>query len=181
VKHLLKGAPGITINRSLSLQRYSAQSRPRTQPEQYKCTNTANRPHHHYNYIHTARASPITHTRRGHRLSHRLNLRNDTHLPVIKQHYPQFLTLKKLPKMPFAYARPIRRRQQFSLTNLVYSKSTTLHPRATAPATPRKFTHTLFSHHPSPPTTSTCTRKILSTLHTRQSPRRSHIQRNKIV
>jgi hypothetical protein len=153
------------------------------QMDQHKHTNTANMPHHHtnYNYIHTARASPITYTRRGHRLLHRLNLQNDTHLPVIKQHYPQFLTLKKLLKIPLAYARPSQQGQQFSFINPVYTETATLHPHTTAPATPRKFTHTMFSHHPSPPTPDTHTRKIPGTLHTRRSHRRSHIQRNKII
>jgi hypothetical protein len=123
----------------------------------------------------------ITYTRRGHRLLHRLNLWDDTHLTIIKQHYPQFLTLKKVLKIPLAYARPNRRGQQFSLTNPVYSETATFHPHSTAPATSRKFTHTMFSHHPSPLTPSTRTRKIPSTLHTRQSLRRSHIQCNKII
>jgi hypothetical protein len=30
----------------------------------------------------------VTYTQRGHRILHLLNLRDDTHLPVVEQHYP---------------------------------------------------------------------------------------------
>jgi hypothetical protein len=37
----------------------------------------------------------ITYVQRGHHTLHRFNLRNDSHLPIVKYHYPQLLTLKK--------------------------------------------------------------------------------------
>jgi hypothetical protein len=117
----------------------------------------------------------VTYTRRGHHTLHWLSLRDDTHLPVIEQHYPQFLTLKKISQIPLTYARPNRRGQQFSFTNPVYSETATLHPHTTAPTTSRKLTHTVFQHHPSPPILSTRTRKIPGTLHTRRRLRCGHI------
>jgi hypothetical protein len=119
----------------------------------------------------------ITYTRRGHHILHRLNLRDDTHLPIIEQHYPQFLTLKKISQAPLTYARPNRRGQQFSFTNPVYSKTATLHPHTMVPTTSRNLTHTVFRHHPSPPILSTPTRKIsrLANLHTRQRLQCGHI------
>jgi hypothetical protein len=38
----------------------------------------------------------VTYMQRGHHALHWFNLRDDTHLPVVKQHYPQLLTLKKI-------------------------------------------------------------------------------------
>jgi hypothetical protein len=58
----------------------------------------------------------VTYAQRGHHILHRLNLRDDTHLPIIEQHYPQFLTLKKISQIPLTYACPNRRGQQFSFT-----------------------------------------------------------------
>jgi hypothetical protein len=86
----------------------------------------------------------------------------DTHLPIVEQHYPQFLTLKKISQIPITYARPSRRGQQFSFTNPVYSKTATLHPHTMAPTTSRKLTHTMFRHHPSLSVLSTRTRRISS-------------------
>jgi hypothetical protein len=42
----------------------------------------------------------VTYTQRGHHILHWLNLRDDTHLPVVEQHYPQVLTLKKISQLP---------------------------------------------------------------------------------
>jgi hypothetical protein len=106
---------------------------------------------------------------------HRLNLRDNTHLPVIEQHYPQFLTLKKISQLPFTYARPNRRGQQFSFTSPVHAKMATLHPHTMTPTTSRKFTHTVFRHRPSPPIPSTRTRQTLGTLYMRRRLRCSHI------
>jgi hypothetical protein len=101
----------------------------------------------------------------------------DTHLPIVEQHYPQFLTLKKISQIPITYARPSRRGQQFSFTNPVYSKTATLHPHTMAPTTSRKLTHTMFRHHPSLSVLSTRTRRIssLANLRTRRRLRCGHI------
>jgi hypothetical protein len=123
----------------------------------------------------------VTYTQRGHHILHRLNLRDDTHLPVIEQHYPQFFTLKKFPKIALAYIRPYRRSQQLPITNPVYSETATLHSHTTTPTTSREFTHTTLSHHPLTPAPSPRTRKIPGTLQMRRSLRRSQIQRNKII
>jgi hypothetical protein len=69
----------------------------------------------------------VTYTHRGHHILHRLNLRDDTHLLVIEQHYPQFFTLKKFLKIALAYTRPYWRSQQLPFTNPVYSETVTPH------------------------------------------------------
>jgi hypothetical protein len=50
----------------------------------------------------------VTYIQRGHHTLHWFNLRDDTHLPVVKQHYPQLLTLKKISQLPLTYTRPNR-------------------------------------------------------------------------
>jgi hypothetical protein len=142
-------------------------SRLRVHPDQHKRAKTTNRPH--YNTTRSYIQVVFSCTRLGHHILHRLNLRDDTHLPIIEQHYPQFLTLKKISQIPLTYARPKRRGQQFSFTNPVYSKMATLHPHTMAPTTSRKLTHTVFRHHPPLHVLSTRTRKIssLANLHTR--------------
>jgi hypothetical protein len=119
----------------------------------------------------------VTYTRRGHHILHRLNLRDDTHLPIIEQHYPQFLTLKNILQIPLTYPCPSRRGQQFSFTNPVYSKTATLHPHTMAPTISRKLIHTVLRHHPSPLVLSTRTRRIssLANLRTRQRLSCGHI------
>jgi hypothetical protein len=37
----------------------------------------------------------VTYVQRGHHTLHWFNFRDDTHFPIVKQHYPQLLTLKK--------------------------------------------------------------------------------------
>jgi hypothetical protein len=37
----------------------------------------------------------VTYVQRGHHTLHWFNLRNDSHLPIVKQHYPKLLTLKR--------------------------------------------------------------------------------------
>jgi hypothetical protein len=51
----------------------------------------------------------VTHVQRGHHTLHGFNLRNDSHLPIVKQHYPQLLTLKKTLQLSLSYTRPNRR------------------------------------------------------------------------
>jgi hypothetical protein len=97
----------------------------------------------------------VTHIQQGHHTLHWFNLRDDTHLPVVKKHYPQFLTLKEASQLPLTYTRPSWRGQQFSLASPVHSKTTTLH-----------LTHSTLRHRPSPPTPSTRTGKNFGT-HTR--------------
>jgi hypothetical protein len=53
----------------------------------------------------------VTYTQRGHHILHWLSLRDDTHLPIVEQHYPQFLTLKKISQLPLTYTHPNRRGQ----------------------------------------------------------------------
>jgi hypothetical protein len=48
----------------------------------------------------------VRYTQRGHHILHWLNLRDDTDLPVVEQHYPQFLTLKKISQLPLTYTHP---------------------------------------------------------------------------
>jgi hypothetical protein len=117
----------------------------------------------------------VTYTQRGHHILHWLNLRDDTHLPVVEQHYPQFLTLKKISQLPFTYTRPNQRGQQFSFTSPIHAKTTTLHLITMTPTTSRQFTHSPFHHLPSPPIPSTRTREPLGTLHARRRLRCSHI------
>jgi hypothetical protein len=115
-----KGAAGIAINEVFS-KNSTCKSRLRVQPEQHnKCTNIE---------VFSKRLSiqkpptgaagstrvrnlsiqiTVTYTQRGHHILHWLNFRDDTHIPVIEQHYPQFLTLKKISQLPFTYARPNR-------------------------------------------------------------------------
>jgi hypothetical protein len=50
----------------------------------------------------------VTYVQRGHHTSHWFNLRDDTHLPIVKQHYPQLLTLKKTSQLPLTYTRTNR-------------------------------------------------------------------------
>jgi hypothetical protein len=123
----------------------------------------------------------VTYIQRGHHTLHWLNLRDDTHLPIVEQHYPQFLTRKQTSQLPLTHTRPSWRGQQFPFASPVHTKMTTLHLTTMTPITSRELTHSPFHHRPSPPTPSTHTRKILSTHHTRRSLRRSHIQRCKII
>jgi hypothetical protein len=123
----------------------------------------------------------VTHIQRGHHTLHRLNFRDDTHLPIVEQHYPQFLTRKQVSQLPFTHTRPSRRGQQFPFASPIHTKTTTLHLTMMTHFTSRQLTHSPFRHRSSPPTPSTRTRMILSTHHTRRSLRRSHIQRCKII
>jgi hypothetical protein len=123
----------------------------------------------------------VTYIQRGHHTLHWLNLRDDTHLPIVEQHYPQFLTRKQTSQLPFTHTRPSLRGQQFSFASPVHTKTTTLHLITMMPTTSRQLTHSPFCHRPSPPTPSTRTQKILSNHHTRRSLRRIHIQRCKII
>jgi hypothetical protein len=118
---------------------------------------------------------------RGHHTLHWFNLRDDTHLPIVKQHYPQLLTLKKIPQLPLSYTRPSRRGQQFPFASPVHTKTTTLHLTTMMPITPRHLTNPPLRHRPSPPTPSTRTRQNFSIHHTRRRLRRSHIQGRKII
>jgi hypothetical protein len=118
---------------------------------------------------------------RGHRTLLWFNLRDDTHLPIVKQHYPQLLTLKKIPQLPLSYTRPSRQGQQFPFTSPVHTKTTTLHLTTMTPLTLRHLTNSPLRHRPSPPMPSTRTRKDFSIHHTRRSLRRSHIQGHKII
>jgi hypothetical protein len=45
----------------------------------------------------------VTYVQRGHHTLYWLNLQNDTHLPIVKQHYPQLFTLKKTSQLPLTY------------------------------------------------------------------------------
>jgi hypothetical protein len=112
----------------------------------------------------------VTYVQQGHHTLHWFNLRDDTHLTIVKQHYPQLLTLKKTSQLPLTYTRPNRRGQQFPLASPVHTKTTTLH-----------LTHSTLRHRPLPPTPSTRTRKNFSIRHTRRSLRHSHIQGRKII
>jgi hypothetical protein len=112
----------------------------------------------------------VTHVQRGHNTLHWFNLRNDSHLPIVKQHYPQLLTLKKTSQLPLTYTCPSRRGQQFPLASLAHTKPTTIH-----------FTHSMLRHRPAPPTPSTWTRQNFSIRNTRRSLRRSHIQGRKVI
>jgi hypothetical protein len=123
----------------------------------------------------------VTYIQRGHHTLHWLNLQDDTHLPVVEQHYPQSITLKKISQLPLTYTRPSRRGQQFPFASPVHTKTTTLHLTTMTPITSRQLTHSPFRHRPSPPMPSTRTRKILITHHTRRSLRHSHIQCCKII
>jgi hypothetical protein len=117
---------------------------------------------------------------RGHHTLHRFNLQDDTHLPVVKQHCPQVLTLKKISQLPLSYTRPSRRGQQFPFTSPVHTKTTTLHLTTMTPLTSRHLTNSPLRHRPSPPTPSTRTKKN-NIHHTRRSLHRSHIQGCKII
>jgi hypothetical protein len=112
----------------------------------------------------------VTYVQRGHHPLHWFNLRDDTHLPIVKQHYPKLLTLKKTSQLPLTHTRPNRRGQQFPLAIPVHTKTTTLH-----------LTHSMLRHRPSPPTPSSRTRKNFSIRHMRRSLGRSHIQGHKII
>jgi hypothetical protein len=112
----------------------------------------------------------VTYVQRGHHTLHWFNLRDDTHLPIVKQHYPQLLTLKKTSQLHLTYTRPNRRGQQFPLASPVHTKPTTIH-----------LTHSTLRHLPSPPTPSTWTRKNFSIRHTWRSLCRSHIQGHKVI
>jgi hypothetical protein len=108
----------------------------------------------------------VTYVQRGHHILHWFNLRDDTHLPIVKQHYPQLLTLKKTSQFPLTYTRPNRRGQQFPLASPVHTKTTTLH-----------LTHSTLRHRPSPPTLSTRTRKnfsIQGPSHAKKPPPQPH-------
>jgi hypothetical protein len=61
--------------------------------------------------INTTTPSITARTTQGHHILHRFNLRDDDCLPIIEQHYFQFLTLKKIPQIPLTNARSNRRRQ----------------------------------------------------------------------
>jgi hypothetical protein len=123
----------------------------------------------------------VTYTQRGHHILHRLNLRDDTHLPVVEQHYPQFLTLKQISQLPLTHTQPNRRGQQFSLTNPIHAKTTPLHLAPITPTTSRQFTHSSLRHRPSPPITSTRAWELLGTLRAQRRLCCSHIQRRKII
>jgi hypothetical protein len=112
----------------------------------------------------------VTHVQRGHHTLHWFNLQNDSHLPIVKQHYPQLLTLKKTSQLPLTHARPSRRGQQFPLASPAHTKPTTIH-----------FTHSTLRHRSSPPTPSTRTRQNFSIRNTRRSLRHSHIQSHKVI
>jgi hypothetical protein len=123
----------------------------------------------------------VTHIQRGHHTLHRLNLRDDTHLPIVEQHYPQFLTRKQTSQLPLTHTRPSWRGQQFPFANPIHTKTTALHITTMTPFTSRQFTHSPFRHRSLPPTPSTSTKMNLSTHHTRRSLRRSHIQCCKVI
>jgi hypothetical protein len=112
----------------------------------------------------------VTHIQRGHHTLYWFNLRDDAHLPVVKQHYLQLLTLKETSQRPLTYTHPNWRGQQFPLASPIHTKTLFLH-----------LTHSTLRHRPSPPTPSTRTRKNFSIHHTRRSLRRSHIQGHKII
>jgi hypothetical protein len=59
---------------------------------------------------------------RGRHTLHRLNLRNNSHLPIIKQHYPKLLPRKKTSQFPFPCTRGGRQRQQFLPTSPTHTK-----------------------------------------------------------
>jgi hypothetical protein len=50
----------------------------------------------------------VTYMQRGHHTLHRFNLRDDTHLPIVEQHYPQFIALKQTSQLSLTYTRPSR-------------------------------------------------------------------------
>jgi hypothetical protein len=112
----------------------------------------------------------VIYAQRGHHTLYWFNLRDDTHLPIVKQHYPQLLTLKKTSQLPLTYTRPNRRGQQFPLASPAHTKPTTIH-----------LTHSTLRHRPSPPTPSTRTRQNFSIRNMRRSLRRSHIQGRKVI
>jgi hypothetical protein len=112
----------------------------------------------------------VTHLQRGHHTLHRFNLRNDSHLPIVKQHYPKLLTLKKTSQLPLTHTRPSRRGQQFLLASPAHTKPTAIH-----------LTHSTLRHRPSPPTPSTRTRHNFSIRNTRRSLHRCHIQGRKVI
>jgi hypothetical protein len=112
----------------------------------------------------------VTYVQRGHHTLHWFNLRDDTHLPIVKQHYPQLLTLKKTSQLLITYTRPNRRGQQFPLASPAHTKPATIH-----------LTHSTLRHRPSPPTPSTRTRQNFSIRNTQRSLRRSHIRGRKVI
>jgi hypothetical protein len=112
----------------------------------------------------------VTRVQRGHHTLHWFNLRNNSHLPIVKKHYPQLLTLKKTSQLPLTYARPNRRGQQFPPTSPAHTKPTTI-----------QFTHSTLRHRPSSPTPNTRTRQNFSIRNTRRSLRLSHIQGRKVI
>jgi hypothetical protein len=94
-----------------SKQSSSCKSHLRVQPEQHN--NYVKIKVFHKRLISTKARSliiqiTVTYTQRGHHILHWLNLQDDTHLPVVEQHYPQFLTLKKISQLPFTDTRPNR-------------------------------------------------------------------------
>jgi hypothetical protein len=112
----------------------------------------------------------VTYVQRGHHTLHWFNLRNDSHLPIVKKHYPKLLTLKKTPQLPLTYTRPNRQGQQFPLASPAHTKPTAIH-----------FTHSTLRHRPSSPSPDTRTRQNFSIRNMRRSLRRSHIQGRKVI
>jgi hypothetical protein len=112
-----KGAAGLstksTQNRSLLQKTINAKIT-------YGCsrTNTINVQHQVHRSLTGAAGSVkahnliiqiiVTYMQRGHHTLHWLNLRDDTHLPVVEQHYPQFITLKQTSQLSLTYTHPSR-------------------------------------------------------------------------
>jgi hypothetical protein len=78
-----------TQNRSL-FEKTPYRSRLRERPDQRKRATSSHK-------------IMVTYTQRGHHILHWLNLRDDTHLPIVEQHYPQFLTLKQNSQLPLTH------------------------------------------------------------------------------
>src|SRR6187455_2319881 len=108
--------------------------------------------------------------KRGHHTLHRLNLRNNSHLPIVKQHYPKLLTRKKTSQLPLTCTHSGRQGQQFLPASSTHTKPTAVRP-----------THSTLRNRPSPPTPSTRTRHNFSICRMRRSLRRCHIQGRKVV
>jgi hypothetical protein len=109
---------------------------------------------------------------------HRLSLQDNAHLPIIKQHHFQFLTLKKILQIPLTNTRLKRRGQQISLATPIHSKAGSLHPHPTTPTTSRHLANAMLRHHFSSlaldPHANRGIRRFAH-LHSRRGLRRSHI------
>jgi hypothetical protein len=102
-------------------------------------------------YYEPREGSVFTHYRktraRAPNILHRLSLRDNAHLPIIKQHHFQFLTLKKIPQILLTNTRPKQQGQQISLATPIHSKAGSLDPHPTVSTTSRHLANAMLRHH----------------------------------